>query len=231
MLETHYSNIVDYLNMKGAFADYQVAENIPFITLPAGKYVAADGVHSIETRSELYIIAAVERVGGKPETLPGPSCVDYPYTNTLSYNQVQLLTFTLNSSDYIKCNPGLKGSYNSATAGIVRKLAGLGLPDVSDDTMFTNYVTFPDKSIVDIPGILALPWCWYRDVPHDISVLRSIVQNGTPKKGCQGINHVGKVPYLTYSKGSIYDEVKEQFPELFDGNVYYNKASYIHVKE
>ena len=231
VLETHYSNIVDYLNMKGAFADYQVAENIPFMKLPAGKYVAADGVHYVETRSELYIIAAVERVGGKPETLPGPSCVDYPYTNTLSYNQVQLLTFTLNSSDYIRCNPGLKGSYNSATAGIVRKLAGLGLPDVSDDTMFTNYVTFPDKSIVDIPGILALPWCWYRDVPHDISVLRSIVQNGTPKKGCQGINHVGKVPYLTYSKGSIYDEVKEQFPELFDGNVYYNKASYIHVKE
>jgi len=228
--EDAYSGIVDYLAQKGAFADYQQYGDIPYMKLPAGRYVAADGAHSVEANADIYIIAAVQKINGRPETLPGPSCVDYPYTNTLTYNQVQVLTFTLNSSDYIRCNPGLKGSYNSATAGIVRKMAGLGLPDVSDESMYTNYVTFSDDTIVNIPGILALPWCWYDDLPHDLSVLRTIVQHGSAASGCEGIIHVGKVPYLTYSKDSLYEEVKEQFPELFDGNVNYGGTEYVHVK-
>ena len=109
-------------------------------------------------------------------------------------------------------------------------MAGLGLPDVSDDTMYTNYVTFASDDIVNIPGILALPWCWYDDLPHDLSVLKTIVQHGTAASGCEGITHSGKVPYLTYSKGSLYEEVKEQFPELFESNVTYGGTEYAHVQ-
>ena len=199
-----YSSIVDYLAQKGAFADYSQYGDIPYMKLPAGRYPSADGSNVIEARADIYIIAAMEKKNGRPETLPGPSCVDYPYTNLYAYNQIQVLTFTLNASDYIKCSPGLKGGYNSATSGICRKMAGLGLPDVSDETMYTNYVTFPDASIVNIPGILALPWCWYDDLPKDLSVLKTIVQHGSAASGCPGITHSGKVPYLTYSKGSLY---------------------------
>ena len=224
-----YSSIVDYLAQKGAFADYSQYGDIPFMILPAGRYVSADGKYSIEATADIYIIAAVQKVNGRPAELPGPSCVDYPYTNTYAYNQVQVLTFTLNSADYVKCSPGLKGSYNSATSGIVRKMAGLGLPDVSDESMYTNYVTFESASIVNIPGILALPWCWYDDLPHDISVLRTLVQHGSAASGCPGITHSGRVPYLTYSKGSLYEEVKEQFPELFSSNVTYGGTEYAHI--
>ena len=228
--EDAYSDVVDYLAQKGAFADFKQYEDIPYMVLPAGKYVSEDGRYSVEASADIYIIAAVQKINGRPETLPGPSCVDYPYTNTLTYNQVQVLTFTLNSSDYIECNPGLVGSYNSATKGIVRKMAGLGLPNVSDESMYTNYVTFEDASIVNIPGILALPWCWYDDLPHNLTTLRNIVQHGSAASGCQGITHNGKVPYLTYSKGSLYKEVKEQFPELFDSNVTYGGTEYVHVE-
>ena len=109
-------------------------------------------------------------------------------------------------------------------------MAGLGLPDVSDETMYTNYVTFPDSSIVNIPGILALPWCWYDDLPKDLSVLKTIVQRGSAASGCPGITHSGKVPYLTYSKGSLYEEVKEQFPELFTTNVNYGGTEYARIQ-
>ena len=108
-------------------------------------------------------------------------------------------------------------------------MAGLGLPDVSDETMYTNYVTFEDASIVNIPGILALPWCWYDELPHNLSTLKSIVQNGQSKEGCTGITHTGKVPYLTYSKDSLYDEVKEQFPELFPTTITYGGQDYVGV--
>jgi hypothetical protein len=108
-------------------------------------------------------------------------------------------------------------------------MAGLGLYDVDDDTMYTNYVTFADDNIVNIPGILALPWCWYDDLPKDLSVLKTIVQHGSAASGCTGITHSGKVPYLTYSKGSLYEEVKEQFPELFTSNVTYGDTTYAHV--
>lgn len=226
-----YSSIVDYLSGKGAFADYQQYGDIPFMILPAGRYVSADGQYSIEARADIYIIAAMEKRNGRPETLPSPSCVDYPYTNLYAYNQIQVLTFTLNASDYIKCNPGLKGGYNSATSGICRKMAGLGLPDVDDDTMYTNYVTFPSDSIVNIPGILALPWCWYDNLPHDLATLKNIVQHGSAASGCEGITHTGKVPYLTYSKGSLYEEVKEQFPELFGSNVTYGGTEYVKVQD
>ena len=228
--EDAYSGIVDYLSSKGAFADYQQYGDIPFMILPAGRYPSADGRYAIEATADIYIIAAMEKKNGKPEQLPSPSCVDYPYTNLYAYNQIQVLTFTLNASDYVRCSPGLKGGYNSATSGICRKMAGLGLPDVSDETMYTNYVTFSDDSIVSIPGILALPWCWYDDLPHDLSVLKNIVQHGKAASGCTGITHSGKVPYLTYSKGSLFEEVKEQFPELFDGNVTYGDTSYVHVQ-
>ena len=225
-----YSGIVDYLAQKGAFSDYSQYGDIPYMKLPAGTYTSANGKRAISATADIYIIAAVQKVNGRPAELPGPSCVDYPYTNTYAYNQVQVLTFTLNASDYIRCDSGLKGSYNSATAGIVRKMAGLGLPDVSDDTMYTNYVTFASDDIVNIPGILALPWCWYDDLPHDLATLKTIVQNGSAASGCTGIIHVGKVPYLTYSKGSLYEEVKEQFPELFDSNVTYGGTEYAHVE-
>jgi hypothetical protein len=109
-------------------------------------------------------------------------------------------------------------------------MAGLGLPDVSDETMYTNYVTFPDSSIVNIPGILALPWCWYDDLPKDLSVLKTIIQHGSAASGCPGITHSGKVPYLTYSKGSLYEEVKEQFPELFTTNVNYGGTEYARIQ-
>ena len=82
---------------------------------------------------------------------------------------------------------------------------------------------------VNIPGILALPWCWYDDLPKDLSVLKNIVQHGSAASGCTGITHSGKVPYLTYSKGSLYEEVKEQFPELFTSNVTYGDTTYVHV--
>ena len=224
-----YSSIVDYLAQKGAFADYSQYGDIPYMKLPAGTYPSADGKNAISATADIYIIAAMQKRNGRPETLPGPSCVDYPYTNLYAYNQIQVLTFTLNASDYTRCAPGLKGGYNSATSGICRKMAGLGLPDVSDETMYTNYVTFADESIVNIPGILALPWCWYDDLPKDLSVLKTIVQHGSAASGCPGITHVGKIPYLTYSKGSLYEEVKEQFPELFSSNVTYGGTEYAHI--
>ena len=224
-----YSSIVDYLSMKGAFADYSQYGDIPYMKLPAGTYSSANGKRAISATADIYIIAAMEKRNGRPEQLPSPSCVDYPYTNLYAYNQIQVLTFTLNASDYTRCDPGLKGGYNSATSGICRKMAGLGLPDVSDDTMYTNYVTFASDDIVTIPGILALPWCWYDDLPHDLSVLKTIVQHGSAASGCPGITHVGKVPYLTYSKGSLYEEVKEQFPELFSSNVTYGGTEYAHI--
>ncbi len=225
-----YSSIVDYLSMKGAFADYSQYGNIPYMQLPAGTYSSANGKRAISATADIYIIAAMEKKNGRPEQLPSPSCVDYPYTNLYAYNQIQVLTFTLNASDYTRCDCGLKGGHNSATSGICRKMAGLGLPDVSDDTMYTNYVTFASDDIVNIPGILALPWCWYDDLPHDLSVLKTIVQHGTAASGCEGITHSGKVPYLTYSKGSLYEEVKEQFPELFESNVTYGGTEYAHVQ-
>jgi len=227
--EDTYSSIVDYLCGKGAFTDYRQYGDIPYMVLPAGRYPSADGQNALEATADIYIIAAMEKKNGLPASLPNPSCVDYPYTNLYVYNQIQVLTFTLNSSDYIRCAPGLKGGYNSATSGICRKMAGLGLYDVEDDTMYTNYVTFPDDNIVNIPGILALPWCWYDDLPKDLSVLKNIVQHGSAASGCTGITHSGKVPYLTYSKGSLYEEVKEQFPELFGSNVTYGDTTYVHV--
>ena len=225
-----YSEIVDYLAQKGAFADYQQYGDIPFMILPAGTYTSANGKRVISATADIYIIAAMQKKNGKPEQLPGPSCVDYPYTNLYAYNQIQVLTFTLNASDYTRCNSGLKGGHNSATSGICRKMAGLGLPDVSDDSMYTNYETFVNDDIVNIPGILSLPWCWYDDLPHNLATLKTIVQNGSAASGCTGVIHVGKVPYLTYSKGSLYEEVKEQFPELFGANITYGGTEYVHVQ-
>ena len=231
-----YGAIVDYLNSKDAFAEYEETDptgqygSIPFMVLPAGSYPSADGKNAIEARADIYIIATIQKKNGLPESLPSPSCVDYPYTNLYSYNQIHVLTFTLNASDYTRCDSGLKGGYNSASSGICRKMAGLGLPDVSDETMYTNYVTFDDSSIVSIPGILSLPWCWYDDVPHDLSILKRLVQNAEPAEGCPGITHTGKVPYLTYSKGSVYAEVAEQFPELFEDNVTYGDTEYVRVQ-
>ena len=230
-----YSAVVDYLNNKGAFSEYQKGDggaygDIPFMVLPAGTYTSANGSGIISAKADIYIIAAMEKKNGLPESLPSPSCVDYPYTNQYAYNQIQVLTFTLNSSDYTKCDPGLRGGYNSATSGICRKMAGLGLPDVTDETMYTNYVTFDAPSIVIIPGILSLPWCWYDALPHDLSTLKRIVQNGQPAEGCEGVSHNGKVPYLTYSDDSLYDEVKEQFPEVYDTTVTYGGEEYAKVK-
>ena len=230
-----FDDILDYLNTRDAFAEYNQTDGsgqypeIPYMKLPAGRYVSASGSNSIEASADIYIIAAMEKRDGRPETLPAPSCVDYPYTNLYAYNQIQVLTFTLNSSDYTRCAPGLKGSYNSATSGICRKMAGLGLPDVSDETMYTNYETFEDPNIVNIPGILALPWCWYEELPHDLSILRALVQNGTAKAGCTGITHSGPVPYLTYSKDTLYDEVREQFPDQFGSTVTYGGQEYVGV--
>ena len=231
-----FDDILDYLNTRDAFAEYNQTDGsgqypeIPYMKLPAGRYVSASGSNSIEASADIYIIAAMEKRDGRPETLPAPSCVDYPYTNLYAYNQIQVLTFTLNSSDYTRCAPGLKGSYNSATSGICRKMAGLGLPDVSDETMYTNYETFEDPNIVNIPGILALPWCWYEELPHDLSILRALVQNGTAKAGCTGITHSGPVPYLTYSKDTLYDEVREQFPDQFGSTVTYGGEEYVRVE-
>lgn len=225
-----YSKIVDYLSKKDAFAgDYYKYGDIPYMILPAGTYTSDDGKNSISAVADIYIIAAMEKRDGKPEVLPFPSVVDWPYTNLYAYNQIRVLTFTLNASDYIRCKSGLKGGYNSATSGLVRKPAGLGLYDVSDETMYTNYETFESLTIVNIPGILALPWCWYDDLPHDLDTLKAIVQQGEPAVGCKGVTHVGDVPYLTYSKGSLYNEVKEQFPELFLNNINYGGGEYIYV--
>ena len=78
--------------------------------------------------------------------------------------------------------------------------------------------------------ILALPWCWYEELPHDLATLKSIVQNGQKAEGCEGITHTGKVPYLTYSEDSLYDEVKEQFPEVYDTTVTYGGEEYARVR-
>ena len=225
-----YGSIVDYLNSKNAFASYEQYGDIPYIKLPAGSYYSKNGKSAIIASSDVYIIAAMEKKNGLPAKLPSPSCVDYPYTNLYVYNQIQVLNFTLNDSDYTRCDSGLKGGYNSATSGICRKMAGLGLYDVDDETMYTNYVTFEDPNIVSIPGILALPWCWYDDLPHDLTVLRTVVQNGHHSSGCVGITHGGQVPYLTYSKGSVYEEVEEQFPDLFRDNVTYGGTEYARVE-
>ncbi len=225
-----YDNILDYLNQKNAFANYMQSSDIPYMVLPAGRYVSADGESVIEATADIYIIATMFKKDGKPETLPAPSCVDYPYTDLYAYNQIHVLTFTLNSADYVKCESGLKGSYNSATEGICRKMAGIGLPKVDDDTMYTNYVTFASDNIVNIPGILALPWCWYDDVPHDLTTLKEIVQKGDAKEGCTGIRHTGNVPYLTYSGDSLYNEAKEQFPDEYPTTVTYGDQEYVHVK-
>ena len=139
------------------------------------------------------IIATIQKKNGLPESLPSPSCVDYSYTNLYSYNQIHVLTFTLNASDYTCYDSGLSGDYNSASSGICRKMARLGLPNVSDETMYNNYDTFDDSSIVSIPGILLLPWCWYDDVPHDLSILKRLVQNAKPAKSCPGITHTERV--------------------------------------
>ena len=233
--EANYSAIVNYLSTKGAFSEYESGSseqygNIPFMILPAGSYVSGDGQNAIVATADIYIIATMMKKNGRPESLPSPSCVDYPYTNLYAYNQIHVLTFTLNSGDYVRCDSGLKGGCNSATSGICRKMAGLGLPDVDDDRMYTDYVTFPDDSIVNIPGILALPWCWYDEVPHNLDTLKRIVQGGQPASGCTGIEHSGKVPYLTYSKGSLYKEVREQFPELFGANVNIGGTEYVRVR-
>ena len=233
--EAYYNSILDYLNSKGAFAEYRTPDsdqygNIPYMIIPAGSYYSADGKSAIIATADIYVIATMMKKNGLPETLPSPSCVDYPYTNLYAYNQIHVLTFTLNASDYIRCDPGLKGGYNSATSGICRKMAGLGLPDVDDDTMYTNYETFPSDNIVNIPGILALPWCWYDEVPHNLATLKAIVQGGHASAGSTGIEHSGRVPYFTYSQGSLYEEVREQFPELFDTNVTYGNTTYVRVK-
>ncbi len=225
-----YDDILDYLNKKNAFAEYEQYGDIPYMVLPAGEYVSANGENSIKATADIYIIATMQKKNGKPEQLPSPSCVDYPYTNLYQYNQIQVLTFTLKSSDYVRCDSGLKGGYNSATSGICRKMAGLALPNVSDETMYTDYVTFSDDTIVNIPGILALPWCWYDDVPHNLNTLKEIVQNGESRGGCTGITHTGKVPYFTYSEGSLYNEAREQFPEVYPTTVSYNGEEYVHVK-
>jgi hypothetical protein len=60
--------------------------------------------------------------------------------------------------------------------------------------------------------------------------LKRLVQNAEPAEGCPGITHTGKVPYLTYSKGSVYAEVAEQFPELFEDNVTYGDTEYVRVQ-
>ena len=233
--EANYNSIVNYLNSKGAFAEYETPDSeryahIPYMTVPAGRYVSADGKNAIEATADIYIIATMSKKNGRPETLPSPSCVDYPYTNLYDYNQINVLTFTLNPDDYIRCEPGLKGGYNSATSGICRKMAGLGLPNVKDETMYTNYETFAQDSIVNIPGILSLPWCWYSDVPHNLNTLKAIVQGGHVTTGCTGIEHSRKVPYLTYSQGSLYQEVREQFPELFEANVTYGETTYVKIE-
>ena len=51
--------------------------DIPYMKLPAGRYPSANGSNVIEARADIYIIAAMEKKNGRPETLPGPSCVDY----------------------------------------------------------------------------------------------------------------------------------------------------------
>ena len=184
---------------------------------------------ALAANADIYIIATVMKRNGRPKTLMSPSFVDFPYTNQVTYNQVHVLTFTLDDSAPVVGDPGIVGSFNSATEGIVRKLAGLALPDIVGESMYSNYRTWKDDNIVSIPGILALPWCWYDDVPHDLSVLRTIVQNGHHSSGCIGITHGGPVPYLTYSKGSVYEEVEEQFPELFKDNVTYGDTEYVQI--
>ena len=86
--EDTYSSIVDYLAQKGAFADYRQYGDIPYMVLPAGSYPSADGRNAIEARADIYIIAAMMKKDGRPQVLPGPSCVDYPYTNLYVYNQI-----------------------------------------------------------------------------------------------------------------------------------------------
>ena len=70
----------------------------------------------------------------------------------------------------------------------------------------------------------------YDDVPHDLNTLKALVQGGQPASGCTGIEHSGKVPYLTYSQGSLYEEVREQFPELFNANVTYGDTTYVKIE-
>ena len=71
--------------------------------------------------------------------------------------------------------------------------------------------------------------CWYDEVPHNLATLKAIVQGGHASAGSTGIEHSGRVPYFTYSQGSLYEEVREQFPELFDTNVTYGNTTYVRV--
>jgi hypothetical protein len=55
-----YGAIVDYLNSKDAFAEYEETDptgqygSIPFMVLPAGSYPSADGKNAIEARADIY---------------------------------------------------------------------------------------------------------------------------------------------------------------------------------
>jgi hypothetical protein len=65
-----YGAIVDYLNSKDAFAEYEETDptgqygSIPFMVLPAGSYPSADGKNAIEARADIYIIATIQKKDG-----------------------------------------------------------------------------------------------------------------------------------------------------------------------
>ena len=91
-------------------------------------------------------------------------------------------------------------------------MAGLGLPYVEDESMYTNYETFADASIVNIPGILSLPWCWYADRGFD-ALICDFMEEVIDKKTGTSIFFPHKKD-CTFVHGKIY---RRQF--LIDNHI------------
>ena len=91
-------------------------------------------------------------------------------------------------------------------------MAGLGLPYVEDESMYTNSETFADASIVNIPGILSLPWCWYADRGFD-ALICDFMEEVIDKKTGTSIFFPHKKD-CTFVHGKIY---RRQF--LIDNHI------------
>ena len=216
-----FGNIVQYLDQRGAFDKYERNGNVKFLKVPKGTYYSKDGQHSVTAKSDLYFVAAVKKVRGNPPGLLPSSAVEYPYTNKSTLDQCYVFNFTMSGGDLTEHNPiasnraygGILGSLNGY---VHMKPAGLIYPerDYNPD-VYSDNTTQELNNLVIIPGILNLPWVWYEDIPASVDELRRLVYGAEHEDGTTGIKHKGPVPSLTYSKASVFAEVKEQFPDLF----------------
>ena len=216
-----FGNIVQYLDQRGAFDKYERNGNVKFLKVPKGTYYSKNRQHSVTATSDLYFVAAVMRKNGNPKSLIPASAVEYPYTNYATIDQCYVFNFTMQDGDLTEYNQvsrdraygGILGSLNGY---LHMKPAGLIYPyrEYNPD-VYSDNTTLPADYTVIIPGILNLPWVWYEDIPASVDELRRLVYGAEHEDGTTGIRHKGQVPSLTYSKDSVFAEVKEQFPDLF----------------